>query len=124
MLSSQLRPSRSSEQPHRDARSPFASPFTSPEATRHNLPNERRRVAADFDDSATSGEGEPGDDINDEEDQETDASEEDQEEEQEDVAEGEDGMDDTTPLLPIFSAAHLGTDMNVSLSKLRGWRLP
>jgi hypothetical protein len=97
MLSSLLRPKKSRLV---GDRSPFSSPYTggptSPEATRNGILNERRRAASDFDESEGSGE----EDVV--EDDEGDAREED------DGEEDEDGVGESTPLLPIFSAAHLG----------------
>ncbi len=93
----------------RSDRSPFSSPFSgllsSPIAARRGSLEERRRPAADFDEDASAAhhvkideEPEP-----DEEEEEGDAQEE---EEEEDEGIGEDNED--SPLLPIFSAAHLG----------------
>lgn len=88
----------------RGERSPFSSPYTAllstPIAARRGSLEERRRPAANFDADAspaphiTIDEGE-------------DDQESDQDEEDEDL--DEDGEGETSPLLPIFSAAHLGT---------------
>ena len=85
----------------RGERSPFSSPYTallsSPTAARRGSLEERRRPAANFNAHVS-----PAPDIK--------IDDEDEEELEED-GEGEvdeDGDGDTTPLLPIFSAAHLG----------------
>ena len=86
----------------RGERSPFSSPYTallsSPIAARRGSLEERRRPAGNFnaDDSPAIG-------------MKIDEHEDEEELEDEDVGdEDEDGEGDTTPLLPIFSAAHLG----------------
>ncbi|KAF2227098.1 hypothetical protein BDZ85DRAFT_58434 [Elsinoe ampelina] len=86
MLSSLLRPRR----PRRRVdRSPFSSPFTgSPENTRHGQPDRGRPVHTDED----------------EDDQQEEYDEDDQTYEELD-----EGSEDSQPLLPIFSAAHLDT---------------
>ena len=105
MISSLLRPKRS--RVHRD-RSPFSSPFTaaqiSPEGARRSFPNERRRAAADY-----NSENEDEDDAIEEEDEEGGDGNEGEDD--------EDGLGEATPLLPIFSAAHLGSmvPQNISL---------
>lgn len=90
---------------HRSDRSPFSSPFSgllsSPVAARPSSIEERRRPATDFDRDASIArhikiDEEPG--------QEEEDQEEDFEEEDEDVDED----NEESPLLPIFSAAHLG----------------
>ena len=88
----------------RGERSPFSSPYTallsSPIAARRGSLEERRRPAANFDADVspaphiTIDEGE-------------DERESEQDEEDEDL--DDDGEGETSPLLPIFSAAHLGT---------------
>ena len=87
----------------RGERSPFSSPHTallsSPIAARRGALEERRRPAANFNADAS-----PAPDIRIDE-------EEDEDEPEEEEDEGgfdEDGQGDTTPLLPLFSAAHLG----------------
>lgn len=120
MLSSLLGPSKGTPTRPRGERSPFSSPFTSsPEATRRSQANERRRTAAGYDtsndpDNETTSDAddeEEGaeDDDEEEEEEEEDAEDEDDEDEDEDEGD-EDGAGDTTPLLPIFSAAHLGSN--------------
>lgn len=85
---------------HHGDRSPFSSPYTahqtSPVATRHERRFQRRRIAADYDET----------DITEEEDDEPEEEEENND--NEDGEDDEDGLGETTPLLPIFSAAHLG----------------
>ena len=92
---------RSKGRSRRD-RSPFSSPHTgllaSPVAARRSSLEERRRPAGDFNHDVS-----PGTRIAGEED-----PEEDDEVEEEDEELDEDGDGETTPLLPIFSAAHLG----------------
>ena len=87
----------------RGERSPFSSPYTallsSPIAARRGSLEERRRPAANFNVDAS-----PASEIKIDEG-------EDEDEPEEDVEEGEldeDGEGETSPLLPIFSAAHLG----------------
>lgn len=103
MLSSLSR-LRKGRHTHRSDRSPFSSPFSgllsSPIAARRGSIEERRRPAADFDRDASSARHIKID----EEPEEEEADREDVEEEIEDVDED----DEDSPLLPIFSAAHLG----------------
>ena len=87
----------------RGERSPFSSPYTAllstPVAARRGSLEERRRPAANFNVDPS-----PAPEIKIDE-------EEDEDEPEEDVEEGEldeDGEGETSPLLPIFSAAHLG----------------
>ena len=108
MLSSLLRPKKD---PRRRALSPLASPYygvvPSPISTRRNIAAERRRVAADFDTTVSSEvDDEYGglDGTKDNGDEEAGEEEEDEDELQED----EDEHEETSPLLPIFEAAHLG----------------
>ena len=88
----------------RRERSPFSSPYTAPLSTpiaaRRGSLEERRRPAANFDADVS-----PAPHIT------IDEGEDDRESEQdeEDEDSGEDGEGETSPLLPIFSAAHLGT---------------
>jgi hypothetical protein len=84
MLSSLLRPKKARRRVVEH--SPFSSPYA-----------ERRHATADF--TEDDGEDENTEDEEDEQDEE--------EGDDEDVIEEEDGEEDT-PLLPIFSAAHLG----------------
>ena len=84
-------------------RSPFSSPYTalpsSPVAVRRSSLEERRRPAADFDNDTSPG---PTNRIDEEDEEDEDVDHE----EEEDV--DEDGGGEMSPLLPIFSAAHLG----------------
>ncbi|KAL8841174.1 MAG: hypothetical protein Q9170_001028 [Blastenia crenularia] len=86
-------------------RSPFSSPYSgansTPIAARRTSLEERRRPAANFDHDLSPA---PASRI-DEEDE--DAEEQDEQDEEEDEDEDEDGAGETSPLLPIFSAAHL-----------------
>ena len=108
MLSSLLRPKK---EPRRRELSPLASPYygvvPSPVSTRRNTAAERRRVAADFDTTASS---ELDDEDGDLDGTKDDEEEEDEEEamEEEDLPEDEDENEEASPLLPIFEAAHLG----------------
>ena len=92
---------RSKGRSRRD-RSPFSSPhaglLVSPVAARRSSLEERRRPAGDFNHDVSFATRIAG---------EEDA-EEDDEAEEEDEEFDEDGDAETTPLLPIFSAAHLG----------------
>jgi hypothetical protein len=116
MLSSLLNRSRTRTPRQRD-RSPFSSPFTytaSPVATKRTRAIERPRPAADYnfsEDPNNDGESIEGveEDEEDEEQEGGDGDEEEEEEEDEDdeAEQDEDGAGETTPLLPIFSAAHL-----------------
>lgn len=98
MLSSLSRFGGKSHQ-HGD-RSPFSSPYSgvnsTPIAARRTSLEGRRRPAADFDRDLSPA---PASRI-DEEDEEV--------EEEEEEEDHEDGAEETSPLLPIFSAAHLG----------------
>ena len=90
----------------RSDRSPFSSPFSglldsSPLAARRGSREERRRPAADFDQDPPSAQHMKID-----EEPEEDEGEEEGHAEEED--EGIDEDDEGSPLLPIFSAAHLG----------------
>ena len=98
MLSSLLRPKKSRLIADR-------SPF-SPVGTRRGLFNERRRATADYDDTEAPG------DEHEIEDDEQDVYEE------YEGDEDEDGLEESTPLLPIFSAAHLGSGARPILKKL------
>ena len=101
MLSTSTTPAR--RRP-RGERSPFSSPYTallsSPIAARRGSLEERRRPAANFDADISPA---PHITI----DEREDSHESEQDEEDEDL--DEDGEGETSPLLPIFSAAHLGT---------------
>ncbi len=99
MLSSLFRPSKGSRR-QANERSPFSSP--SPEVIRQGPANERTRLLRSNQNPATRNAETSeiaGDDAvradltSDEEEAESD---------------NEDGLRDETPLLPIFSAAHLG----------------
>lgn len=91
-------------------RSPFSSPFTglfsTPIAARRSSLGERRRPAADFDHDLSPNPASRIDEEDDDhiEDNDHHDDEEDEDEEQSD----EDGPGETSPLLPIFSAVHLG----------------
>ena len=93
----------SRKQPGRE-RSPFSSPNSnlhpSPIAARRSSLEERRRPAAKFDHGPSAG---PAHGIDDQDQEEENGNEEDQEEESD-----EDEAGELSPLLPIFSAAHLG----------------
>ncbi|KAL8951698.1 MAG: hypothetical protein Q9222_002346 [Ikaeria aurantiellina] len=89
-------------------RSPFSSPYSglqsTPVAARRSSLEGRRRPAADFDRDLSQG---PASRI-DEEDEDFDQLDNgDEQEEEDDEDEDEDGAGETSPLLPIFSAAHL-----------------
>ncbi|KAL8969763.1 MAG: hypothetical protein Q9183_001842 [Haloplaca sp. 2 TL-2023] len=110
MLSSLSRLGTKSQGRQHGERSPFSSPFSgrlsTPVAARRSSLEERRRPAADFDpdlslDSASRIHGD-GDDEDAEEDS---VNENDDEDGDGDL--DEDGAGETSPLLPIFSAAHL-----------------
>lgn len=104
MLSSLMRLGKG--QPRRD-RSPFSSQhvglLASPLAARRNSLEERRRPAAGFDQDDLPSIA-VKDDVE-QEDAEQDEGEDDPEDELD-----EDGREEVTPLLPIFSAAHLGSN--------------
>ena len=91
----------------RSDRSPFSSPFSgllsSPIAARRGSLEERRRPAADFDQDASS---DHHIEVDEEPEPDEEADEDAEEQEEEDEGIGEDNED--SPLLPIFSAAHLG----------------
>ena len=110
MLSSLFGTSKQHKQTHRENRSPFSSPYTTITSTlgaRRTEPNERRRIAANFDgQDPDDGEDAAEDDRLLEEEEYIEEEQEEDEVEEEDEDEDEDG--DNTPLLPIFSAAHLG----------------
>lgn len=84
--------------------SPFSSPnsnlHASPIATQRGSLEERRRPAAKFDQPISPG---SADAIHDQDQEEEDGEQEDQDEELDEDEPGE-----LSPLLPIFSAAHLG----------------
>jgi hypothetical protein len=108
MLSSLSR-LRKGRHTHRSDRSPFSSPFSgllsSPIAARRGSMEERRRPAADFDRDASSARHIK---IDEEPEEEEGDQEEDVEEEIEEEVEDVNEDDEDSPLLPIFSAAHLG----------------
>ena len=85
--------------------SPFSSPYSnlqaSPIAARRSSLEERRRPAGNFDHGLPPG---PAERIDEEGHDDEEGEEEDQDE---DIDEDEAG--ELSPLLPIFSAAHLGT---------------
>ena len=91
-------------------RSPFSSPYSgllsSPIAARRSSLEERRRPAADFDHALSPA---PASRIDEEdEDIDEDVEQGEEEEDGEEEESNEDGAGETSPLLPIFSAAHLG----------------
>ena len=113
MLSSLLDRSGTRTSHQRD-RSPFSSPFTataSPVALRRSRANERRRPGAgynaadDLNNNENSSENAVEDE--DEDEQEEEDGGEDADEDEDSNADDEDGAGESTPLLPIFSAAHL-----------------
>jgi hypothetical protein len=103
MLSSLLRPKKTRR---REEHSPFSSRYdnqSSPIAQRQQRLGVRH-ATADF------TETELDDENTEEEDDDEDVGEQERDEEDDDGEEDEDGHDDT-PLLPIFSAAHLGKSL-------------
>lgn len=102
MLSYLLRPARGSRT-QADSRSPFSS--SSPEAARQYPPDERSRLLRQDQDHPTIGKSTSNTDSDDDDDDDDDPNLGDEDME----SNNEDGMRDETPLLPIFSAAHLGT---------------
>lgn len=92
---------------HHRERSPFSSPYTalpsSPVAARRSSFEERRRPAADFNPADFNQDVSPG--VTGKTDREQEEEEEEDGQDPDDP--GEDGDEDMTPLLPIFSAAHL-----------------
>ena len=106
MLSSLSRLTKG-RQSHRSDRSPFSSPhsglLSSPVATRRGAQEERRRPAADFDRDASSAQR-----LKIDEEAESDGEENDDDDEDGDEDARVDEDEDASPLLPIFSAAHLG----------------
>jgi hypothetical protein len=101
------------QRPRRADRSPFSSPFTtttSPTASRRTLANDRGSPTADYGNSNDpNNNGDSSEAVGDEEeeDDEDGVEDEDEEGDEEDEQEDEDGVGETSPLLPIFSAAHL-----------------
>ena len=112
MLSSFLRPKRGRRHANH---SPFSSPYDdrrdSPASARTPSRNARRRPARDYDGSEHSHEDEREHDDNEEAVEDGD----DHDEEDEDDEDDEDGLGESTPLLPIFSAEHLGKLLSASL---------
>lgn len=99
-------------------RSPFSSPFSgllaTPVAARRSSLEERRRPAADFDrDLSPTPARRIEEEDEDAEEEDDDVAHEPAEEEEES---DEDGAGETSPLLPIFSAAHLGAFILLFLS--------
>ncbi|KAL8943024.1 MAG: hypothetical protein Q9216_001312 [Gyalolechia sp. 2 TL-2023] len=92
----------------RGDRSPFSSPYSgvnsTPIAARRSSLEERRRPAADFDRDLSPA---PASRIDEEDEDGEEIVEHDEDVEEEDE-DDEDGAEETSPLLPIFSAAHLG----------------
>ena len=101
--------------PRRGNRSPFSSPFTtttSPTASRRTLANDRRSHAADYGNSNDpNNNGDSNEAVEEDEEDgvedEDEGDEGDEEGDEEDEQGGEDGVGEASPLLPIFSAAHL-----------------
>lgn len=90
MLASLLRPSR----PRNPAnRSPFSSPYTTQETAPFLQRSDRPRHAADIDNEGSHDDDSVGFSNDDDEEQDH---------------QGEDGPEESSPLLPIFSAPHLG----------------
>ena len=89
-------------------RSPFSSPnsnlHASPIAARRGSLEERRRPAAKFAHGVSPS---PANSVDDQDQQEEDGEEDGEEEDQNDELD-EDEAGELSPLLPIFSAAHLG----------------
>ncbi|KAL9005818.1 MAG: hypothetical protein Q9188_001436 [Gyalolechia gomerana] len=92
---------------HHGDRSPFSSPYSgvnsTPIAARRTSLEGRRRPAADFDRDLSPA---PASRIDEEDEDGEEIVEHDEEVEEEDE-DHEDGAEETSPLLPIFSAAHL-----------------
>lgn len=109
MLSSLARLGKDRQQ-HGD-KSPLSSPYSglqaNPVAARRSSLVERRRPAGDFDHDISPGLANRIDE-EDEEDEEAVF-------ERQDEDEDEDGVEETSPLLPIFSAAHLGTRRSTAI---------
>lgn len=100
MLSSLFHPSSSSKRQAND-RSPFSSP--SPQLLRRDPPNERSQLLRqDQNNTITDVETSA---LDDDDEDHTNSNLENEEFE----SDNEDGVRDETPLLPIFSAAHLGS---------------
>lgn len=108
MLASLLRPKNGRRRTEREHHSPFSSQYagSSPIAERNQQQNIRHATAdwteTELEDNENS-DGEDGGDAEEEDEEEED----DEDEEDINSADDEDG-DDNSPLLPIFSAAHLG----------------
>ena len=102
------------QQRQRRESSPFSSPISnlhpSPIAARRTSQEERRRPAANFENAISPG---LANRIDEEDRDEEDGEEEDQEEELD-----EDEAGELSPLLPIFSAAHLGMSILASQHSL------
>ena len=120
MLSSLLRPKKPRQRV--EQHSPFSSPYPEPDRSSPSVARRERQIrhaTADWteteaEDEVTEDEGGGNADHVEDEVNGEDGDEEDGEED-----EGEDGGEDT-PLLPIFSAAHLGTQNIVILSQADG----
>lgn len=110
MLSSLSRAGGKSRQhgEHSPLSSPYSGLLATPVAARRSSLEERRRPAADYDHDLSPV---PASRI-DEEDEDAEEEEEEEEEEEgeneEQSMESEDAAGERSPLLPIFSAAHLG----------------
>ena len=120
MLSSLSRLAKGQQQqhphPHHGNKSPFSSPYSglvpTPVAARRSSLEERRRPAADFDHDISPG---PFSRIDEEDEEEEDARVYEDEVDEQD----EDGAEETSPLLPIFSAAHLGISTKEQLHPMQ-----
>jgi len=110
MLSSLFRPSRSSKR-QRDARSPFSSP--SPVLIRRHPPHERTQLLGDDQTNGPGNKNTSSAGSDDEDHTDLDLDHEDFE------SGNEDGVREEAPLLPIFSAAHLGSNMSISCEALK-----
>ncbi|KAF4634073.1 hypothetical protein G7Y89_g4042 [Cudoniella acicularis] len=116
MLSSLLRPRKARQRVQE--RSPFSSPFPGPDVSSPTYARQERQVRhATADWTETEAEDENTEDEDDDDDDDDDDNEEaDEEGEEGDDGEGDEDGGSDTPLLPIFSAAHLG---NYPLSAIR-----
>lgn len=113
MLSSLFRLAGRDRQ-HRD-RSPFSSPYSgrlsTPVAARRSSLEERRRPAAVFNQDISPAPASPINEEDEDGDEDEDIEEEDNNQDDEEAEDDEDAAGETSPLLPIFSAAHLGTSL-------------
>lgn len=103
MLSSLLRPKKSRQRVAEH--SPFSSPYPEPSLSSPTVARRDRQVrhaTADWTETEADD-----DELTEDERDEQDGGEDEDEEEEDEDDDDEDG-DEDTPLLPIFSAAHLG----------------